>query len=82
MDADPTGIRAENVELKSDWRHTADMLFSINASPTYWRPVRAVHTLIRAFPEYSNLTEEQIVKLDNNYGRIARRILAGIPGFM
>lgn len=82
FDEDATGITVNHEELKSNWPHTANMFFSDNASPSYWRPVLAIHSLVRAQPQFANLNESQVVALDNNYGRIARRILVGTQGFM
>lgn len=81
FNADPTGITASHKELRSDWTHTADMFISDDTAPAFWGPLLSIHSLMRAHSEFKELDEAEVVALDNNYGRIARNILAGKEGF-
>lgn len=75
------GIRAEPPGLiQSEWPNSGDALFAKEFDPEYWEPVRIVHGFSRAYKNITLMNESEVIRLDNNYGRIARNLLAGKEG--
>ena len=75
------GIHVDHKHLKSDWPQVGNMVFSMDKDPAFWDEAVAVHTYIRGHPEFTSLSESQVIELDNNYGQIARNILNDKLGF-
>ena len=78
---DRTGITMAGPDIQADWPKTADMMFSEARDASFWDPIHIIHVYFRQRPELGKLDEEAVCALDNNYGRIARRILAGTEGY-
>jgi hypothetical protein len=76
-DQDHLGLTVAGSEIQSDWPTTADEFFSPTRIPEFWDPIRIIHVYFRQRPDLGNLDEEAVCKLENNYGRIAKLIIAG-----
>lgn len=76
--ADNTGVRVERKLLKADWPQCADLIFGNKTDHEFWASVRAIH----AYYRHHNTTydEVSVMALQNNFGLVARRILAGKAG--
>jgi hypothetical protein len=80
-DRNSPGIHVDHKYMKSDWPLAGNMVFSNDTSPAFWDETVAVHSFIRIHPEFASLSEGELIKLDNNYGRIVRNILSDKLGF-
>jgi hypothetical protein len=80
-DEDQTGIFVDRTNIKSDWPFSGRMVMSSNEDDAFWKDAYAVHTFIRDYPEVKALPETEVIKLNNNYGRIVRNILGDKIGF-
>jgi hypothetical protein len=75
------GITAEpEGRIKSDWPSSGDAFFSSDFDPSYWDPVLIIHAFSRSYKHFTALNETDVLKLDNNYGRLARNIINGKEG--
>jgi hypothetical protein len=76
---DSTGVTVDGKHIKTDWPISGNMTFSNDTSPSFWSDAMVIHTYIRGHEEFK-VGENETRLLSNNYGHIARNILAGKPG--